>query len=205
MNPDLKNELKVLCGVILFLVGYVCLAWLLLILTGCSLYTKKNVKSGTTAEHLAARNSLVLERAIEGTKAPNISTIITVSGSSNTVAIPNPWGVARHSETLSINNDSRQQATDNESWKMSLKTALPWSVALILGGLGVLLALFAYNKAKKSSPALAAALNTAETLIVRQMESVDEKLARSKDSDEQAGLLIEARRLEKERGKLKRN
>lgn len=204
MNEHNRNQIFAALLTALAIGLIVFIAWCLTLLTGCSLMEKTQTSSGTSAERLAAANALVLKRALEGDKAPNIFLSVSVSGTSNTVSVPMPGGLGgRRSDNLSINANDRQNASSDESFKESLKTALPWSIALVVTGAGLLLCVYAYKAAKRASPAVAAALNTAETAIAAQLHTVDDKLARAKTAEEQADLALQARALEKERAKLR--
>lgn len=163
---------------------------LALAIAGCQMVpqNRQRQQSIKGAEALAATNALTVHRLIEGEKAQSLPHV-TISGSSNTVQVGQaPTSSARltapginpYREELNISTtgglmaSAEQQSTDTRSVR------LPLSVAIAIGGIGLLILTaavrYALTTARSSSAAVRATTDLADQGLSRLVRDAQARI-----------------------------
>lgn len=184
------------------------LASIVFLLSSCaSLVPQKRTEGASikTSEKLSSERDLLLEKSIEGEKTPVLPTPnITVSGSSNqlNLNISQPTNSNPYRATLSLSSSDKTKASADELASGFFKIQIPLGVTLILLGLGVILCVWAWKYARRSSAAFNALSSVADTSAGQLIGSVENYLRTESDPSKQAMLANMLSDLNKHRGKI---
>lgn len=206
----------------------------LALLVGCgALIPQQRTENASikTTEAISAAHDQAIEKIIEGEKAP-VPVVtpppnITVSGTSNSVAVnigvsAGDWQGPVHPGVLNddgartwtsrpvyrastkIDSTSTQGGNSAEEATSLMKKKIPLWVALIGGGIGILILVFAIRyalTALKSSAAGAAALSAADNGMAGVVKMLESHASSSTDPNHTSMLQTIAKELESARGK----
>lgn len=165
--------------------------------------TKREVEA--SEKRGSDQNALAIKSTVNGQPVP-VSGAVNVGGTSNSVNVINAPAAspAGYQATNEAHTQSSGAYQNNYSDDYFSKTQLPWSIALIGTGIGIFAIFAAIRYARKTSPAVDAAIGYAEREVADVIRTFEHQARTETDPETLAHTNSTLAELNQARGKITR-